>query len=487
MSKSKLIAGLTSVAIFATSLAVAPAASAVQLHSEERSGRPICVATLSDRETQVSKDFFQYHIDEYLKLQDRLRSAYPQFSDLYEEVDGRIEQGENFDNYYLRQWLSPIQEAGFGYGEIELFAFQGTDIYRSYTELAKSGLQVNVEIVPGWTKNEMISYPYTTIPVIAVGGNWSSQETFSQSVDAYHIVNGVYPYGSLHSSSHSAPLRPIVQPHILSLLDLQEEFHASVSYDALDRAADDCLNSLEVGSLPPVGAVPTTTYAPTVTVTAAPSTVTETPEPTTVTAEPSTVVVEPSPVTTTAATETVTETPAPVTSTAPVETVVETPAPATSTAATKTVTVTPAPVTTTKAKETVTVTPEPTTSTAAPETVVETPVPVTSTAATGTTTVTPAPVTSTKARDTVVVTPAPATSTATKPTVTVTAEPTTVTTTPTVTVSADPAEVTEPEDAPEEKGSEGMGMLPIIIAILAALGGIAGFILNSPAILQGLI
>ena len=564
MSKSKLIAGLTSVAIFATSLAVAPAASAVQLHSEERSGRPICVATFSDREVQVSKDYFQAQIDEYLKLQDRLRAAYPQFADLYAELDDQIAQGGTFDDYSLYTKLEPLQQVGFAsLSEDRLFAFKGTEAFTNFTELAQSGVNLTAEIVPGWTKNEMISYPYSEVSVVAVGGDWSDYETFSQSLDVQMAVRSSYStYYAFDRTSYSAALRPFVRPHVLALEGRKNEFENSFAYETIRTSANECLASLETGELPPVETVPTTTYAPTVTVTVAPSTVTETPEPTTVTAEPSTIVETPAPVTSTApvetvvetpapatstaATRTVTATPAPVTSTAPIETVVETPAPATSTAATatvtvtpapvtstavaetltvtvtpepvtstaptktvtstapvetvvetpapvtstavtKTVTVTPAPVTTTKVKETVTVTPEPTTSTAAPETVMETPAPVTSTAATGTTTVTPAPATSTKAQETIVVTPVPATSTATKATVTVTAEPTTITTTPTVTVTAEPVEVTESEEAPEDNKSEGMGMLPIIIAILAALGGIAGFILNSPAILQGLI
>lgn len=485
MSKSKLIAGLTSVAIFATSLAVVPTASAVQLHGEERSGRPICVATLSDRETQVSKDFFQTLINEHLALEGELRALFPELRTQFEDVDRRQAEGESFILGYPAPLESAIDNAGFGYNERSLFFFTNSRDHVQYQNYVENGYSVEVEIAPNWTRAEFENYPFGSAPVIPAGADWGSQQ-FSYAITAQKEINE-YGISELEYSVPSAALRPIINPHKVRVESISDQFNESWNYHELDRAATACVNSYQSGDFPAPESVPTTTYAPTVTVTAAPSTVTETPEPATVTAEPSTVVVEPSPVMTTAVTETVTVTPAPVTSTAPVETVVETPAPATSTAATKTVTVTPAPVTTTKAKETVTVTPEPTTSTAAPETVVETPVPVTSTAATGTTIVTPAPVTSTKARDTVVVTPAPATSTATKSTVTVTAEPTTVTTTPTVTVSADPVEVTEPEEALEEKGAEGVGMLPIIIAILAALGGIAGFILNSPAILQGLI
>ncbi|BAC17436.1 hypothetical protein HMPREF0290_1103 [Corynebacterium efficiens YS-314] len=486
MSKTKLIARLTSVAIFATSLAVVPAASAVQLHSEERSGRPICVATLSDRETQVSKDFFQTLINEHLALEGKLRALFPELKAQFEDVDRRQAEGESFIfPGYPEPLRSAIDNAGFGYDERSLFFFTNSRDHVQYQDYAENGYSVEVEIAPNWTRAEFESYPFGSAPVIPAGADWGAQQ-FSYAITAQSEVNE-YSISKLEYSVPSAALRPIINPHKVRVESIRSEFKESWNYYELDRAATACVNSYQSGDFPAPESVPTTTYAPTVTVTAAPSTVTETPEPTTVTVEPSTVVVEPSPITTTAATETVTVTPAPVTSTAPVETVVETPAPATSTAATKTVTVTPAPVTTTKARETVTVTPEPTTSTAAPETVVETPAPVTSTAATGTTTVTPAPVTTTRAKETVTITPAPATSTATKPTVTVTAEPTTVTTTPTVTVTADPVEVTESDDAPEKKESEGMGMLPIIIAILAALGGIAGFILNSPAILQGLI
>ena len=462
MSKSKFIAGLASAAIFATSLSVVPTASAVQLHSEERSGRPICVATLSDRETQVSKDFFQTLINEHLALESELRALFPGLEAQFEDVDRRQAAGESFILGYPAPLQNAIENAGFEYGEYSLFFFTNSADHVKYQNFVKNGYAVEVEIAPNWTQAQFENYPFGTAPVIAAGGNWGTSQ-FTYALGAAREINK-YGISELEYSVPSAALRPIINPHKVRVESISEQFRESWSSYALDRAATACLQSYEAGSFPEPEPVPSTTYAPTVTVTAAPSTVTHTPEPTTVTAEPSTVVVEPAPVTTTASTETVTVTPAPVTSTAPTKTLTETPEPVTST-----------------------VVPEPVVTTAPVETIVETPAPVTSTAATETVTVTPAPVTSTKERETVTVTPAPATSTAVKPTVTVTAEPTTVTTTPTVTVSADPVEVTESKDAPAEKKSEGMGVLPIIVAILAAIGGIAGFFLSNPAVLQGLI
>ncbi|GAB3592631.1 hypothetical protein CFAEC_02640 [Corynebacterium faecale] len=462
MSKSKFIAGLTSVAIFATSLSVVPAASAVQLHGEERSGRPICVATLSDRETQVSKDFFQTLINEHLALESELRALFPGMEAEFEDVDRRQAAGESFIMGYPAPLRNRISNAGFAYGELSLFFFTNSPDHVKYQDFAKNGYSVEVEIAPNWTQAQFENYPFGTAPVIAAGANWGTSQ-FTYAIRAEKEINK-YGISELEYSVPSAALRPIINPHKVRVESISDQFNESWNYYALDRAATACLQSYEAGNFPEPESVPTTTYAPTVTVTANPSTVVVTPEPSTVTAEPSTVVVEPAPVTTTASTETVTVTPEPVTSTAP----------------TKTLTETPAPVTTT-------VIPDPVVTTAPVETVVETPAPVTSTAAPQTVTATPAPVTSTKERETVVLTPAPATSTAVKPTVTVTAEPTTVTTTPTVTVSADPVEVTESEDALVEKKSEGMGVLPIIVAILAAIGGIAGIFLSNPAILQGLI
>lgn len=428
MSKTKLVAALTSTAIFATALSAAPSATAVQLHGEERSGRPICVATLSDSETQVSKDFFQTLVNEHLALEAELRALFPELQSQFENVDQRQAAGETFIMGYPSVLQSAITDAGFDYGERSLFFFTNSPDHVKYKDFAKNGYAVGVEIAPNWTKAQFENYPFGTAPAIPAGADWGRSQ-FSYAIMAEKEINQ-YGISKLEYSVPSAALRPIINPHKVRMESISDQFNGSWDYYALDRAATACLNSYKAGNFPEPEAVPTTTYAPTVTVTAAPSTV----------------VVEPAPVTTTAATETVTVTPAPVISTAPVETVVETPAPATSTAATKTVIVTPAPVTTTKAQETVIVTPEPIISTAPVVTIVDTPA-----------------------------------------LVTVTAEPTTVTTTPTVTVAADAVEVTESKDEPAEKNSEGIGMLSIIIAILAAIGGIAGLIFSSPAILQGLI
>lgn len=405
MSKTKLVAALTSTAIFATALSAAPSATAVQLHGEERSGRPICVATLSDSETQVSKDFFQTLVNEHLALEAELRALFPELQSQFENVDQRQAAGETFIMGYPSVLQSAITDAGFDYGERSLFFFTNSPDHVKYEDFAKNGYAVEVEIAPNWTKAQFENYPFGVAPAIPAGTDWGRSQ-FSYAIMAEKEINQ-YGISELEYSVPSAALRPIINPHKVRMESISDQFNGSWDYYALDRAATACLNSYKAGDFPEPEAIPTTTYAPTVTVTAAPSTVTATPEPTTVTVEPSTVVVEPTPVTTTVATETVTVTPAP----------------ATSTAATKTVTVTPAPVTTTKAQETVIVTPE----------------------------------------------------------------PTTVTTTPTVTVAADAVEITESKDEPAEKNSEGMGMLPIIIAILAAIGGIAGLIFSSPALLPGLI
>lgn len=230
MSKSKLIAGLTSVAIFATSLAVVPTASAVQLHGEERSGRPICVATFSDREVQVSKDYFQAQIDEALKLQGRLREAYPQFAGLYEELDAQIAQGLTFGDYDLRQKLDPFRDAGFDrYDEVELFAFKGSEDFLKFSELAQSGVELTAEIVPGWTKNEMISYPYTEKAVIAVGSEWSHHETFLHALETEYVVRAQYSTHVFDDSTFSAALRPFMRPHLLALEERRNEFLNSFS------------------------------------------------------------------------------------------------------------------------------------------------------------------------------------------------------------------------------------------------------------------
>lgn len=431
MSRNKIIAGMTSLALIATAVTVAPPATAVQLHSEERLGREICVATLSDRETQISRDYFQKLLDEHAKLQQKLRAAYPQFASIYEEADRRTARGEVSTASSVGLFTA-LRESDFYVGEMELFIFDGTAEYLEYKRLAEEGFEFAVEIAPGWSKDELASYPFGGAPVLPVGADWSRTEVSSKSISIRHSLKNLYPESEMTSTVHSEVARPYIQSHTYAITTIQDAFIETFHYNTFQDAAEDCLASVDTSKFPPIEAAPTTTYTPTVTVTVPAHTATVTPEPSTVTAKPSTSVVEPSPVTTTAV------------------------------------------------PSTVTVVPESVTVTAVPGTVVETAEPVTTTVTPGAATVTAEPVTTTVEPAPVTVTGSPSTVTKTSRPVTtvVTAEPTTVTTTPTVTETPS---VGNKGEAGSHEPSENLGITTVIVMLFAIIGGVVGFLLQGIA------
>ncbi|EEW50019.1 Gram-positive signal peptide protein, YSIRK family, partial [Corynebacterium efficiens YS-314] len=356
MFKNELMAGLTSFAVGTTAVVmVSPTAHAVQLHSEERSGREICVATLSERETQISRDYFQKLLDEHAKLQEKLRAAFPQFQAEYIAMDERIAAGEVVRGVDLPQRSSDaLRSEGVFFVDLELFFFQGTAEYREYQRLAEEGFAITVEIAPGWTKGELPLYPFSENAVLPVGADWTRTEVSSKAVSLHVALTNLYSQSALSSTVQREAVRPYIQPHSYAITTIEEQFLETFHYDTLKDAAEDCLASVDTSAFPPVEAAPTTTYTPTVTVTAPAQTTTLTPEPSTITAAPSTVVVEPAPVTTTASPSTVTEIPDPVTTTPAPQTITETPEPITTTATPVTVTTTPDPVTVTQTPSPVT-------------------------------------------------------------------------------------------------------------------------------------
>ena len=421
MFKNRLIAGLTSVAVITTASVIAvPTANAVQLHSEKRSGREICVATLSERETQISRDYFQKLLDEHAKLQEKLRDAFPQFEAEYAAVDERIAAGEvvNYSDLPLN-WRNQMNDIDLYIGERELLFFNGTKEYWEYKRLAAEGFSITVEIAPGWTKDELSNYPFENIAILPVGADWTRSEVSSKTISTYRALRNLYPGSEISSTVHTETARPYIQPHTYAITTIEEAFLETFHYNTLQVAANDCLASVDTSQLPPVETAPTTTYTPTVTVTAPAHTTTLTPEPSTVTAEPSTVVVEPAPTTTTVSPSTITEIPAPVTATAAPGTVLETAEPTT-------VTTTPSPST---------VTAEPTTTT---------------------------------------ITPTPITATAEPTTVTTTATPSTITVTPTVMET----HVPDDQKTEQEGGFGDLGIFAIVAAIFAIIGGAVAFMMQ---------
>lgn len=496
MFKNKLVAGLTSLAVGTTAVVmVAPTAHAVQLHSEERSGREICVATLSERETQISRDYFQKLLDEHAKLQEKLRAAFPQFQAEYDAMDEQIAAGEVVRGLDLPlRMRDSLLDNGFYYVDMELFFFQGTAEYREYQRLTEEGFAITVEIAPGWTKDELPHYPFSENAVLPVGADWTRTEVSSRAISIRHALKNLFPESRISSTVQREAVRPYIQPHSYAITTIEEQFLETFHYNTLHTAAENCLASVDTSVFPPVETAPTTTYTPTVTVTAPAQTTTFTPELSTVTAAPSTVVVEPAPVTTSAAPSTVTEIPAPVTTTPTPQTITETPEPITTTATPVTATTTPDPVTVTQTPSPVTKTVEPSTITTTPApvttthtadiiTVTETPEPVTVTALPGTvtetaepvtSTITPEPSTVTLAPSTTTVNPTPVTVTNTPTTVTETIEPTTVTVTPTATKTSVPGD----QATDNEGGFGNLGLFAIVAAIFAAIGGIVGFMMQ---------
>ena len=464
MNRSKIIAALTTVSLVTAAVSVAPTATAVQFYGEQRNDRSICVSQSTPNEVQVTKDYYQAQLDEYLVMQGALRAAFPEFSVHYERFDELNAQGISMAVFPFE----PLLEVGFTPYEARFFAVEGTDTYKGLQSLVTTGASMDIEFAPEWTKAQMGAYPNSGAPVVPIGADWTMQQTSLRAVDAYVELTAGMPVGAFRPNlDDDSKLRPFVEARLEVLAPAKVKYDAVMSPTAVLWAAQSCLTLYRAGDLPAAGPVTTTTVTPTTTATAQPTTTTVTPAPTTTTVAPVTSTVTAPVLTTTTTPAPVTTTVAPVTSTvtAPVVTVSETPAPVTTTVAGTTTTQTEAPVTITEAPTTSTITaPVLTTTVTAPVvTVSETPAPVTTTVAGATTTVTEGPVTTT------VQLPAE-TVTEVAPTVTVTVTPT--------------ATATDTPD-PGDGGGNNFGMVAAIVAVLAAIGGIAAFLANNVGLFAG--
>lgn len=343
MNRSKIIAALTTVSLVAAAVSVAPTATAVQFYGAQKNDRSICVSQSTPNEVQVTRDYYQAQLDEYLVMQNELRQDYPQFEQYYADFDRLIAQGLPVTNSAYYPGINAIIGAGFNLFEARFFAVRATDTYEGLQELATSGFSMDLEFAPGWTQAQMENYPSSGTPVVPIGADWTMGQTSAQSVEAYRELTAGLPIGPFRVSQTSIPnLYSYVTPRLEALAPAKVRYDAVMSPTAVLWAAQSCLTLYQAGDLPATGPVTTTTVTPTATATAEPTTTTVTPSPTTTTVAPVTSTVT-APVLTT-------------TVTAPVVTVSETPAPVTTTVAGATTTVTEGPVTTTVQLPTETVT-----------------------------------------------------------------------------------------------------------------------------------
>ena len=486
MSKTKIIAAFAAASMIATIVSVTPAANAVQFEEQERAGRSICVATSTPNEIQITRNFFQAQLDRYDILQAELRDMLPEFAGYYTEFDRLTAEGHTTAYSGFAPGIIAIEDAGYLQYEAQFFAAKATPVYKRLQELAQTGFPVTMEYAPGWTKAQMAAYPESDVPVVPIGGDWTLQETSQESLDAYsELTTGKLPIGLFIVGESSAPnMQTLLAPHKAALAEVRAQYNAVISANAILRAAQNCEDFILTG-----GVGPTVTVTPTTTVTAVPTTVTQTPDPVTTTAPTQTVVITPDPVTTTISGGTVTETSASTTTTVtvPQSTLTQTPDPVTTIAPVPTVTLNPDPVTTTVAPGTETVTPPSTTVTAPAVTTTVTPDPVTTIAPVPSVTLNPDPVTVTADPATETVIPDPVVTTAVPVTTTVT--PGAVTTTveaPTVTVTVTPTTTAIPDPGDNtDDGGNNFGMVAAIVAVLAVIGGIAAFFANNLGLFAG--
>lgn len=462
--RRRLIAAATGLVLVGATISVASTAGAVQFERQYRNDLTICVATSTPGEVQITRDYYRAQVERYEILEVELRAAHPEFQAQYTQFDALIESGQVMQGInagVFSPGVNVIVDSGkFNLYEAQFFAVRATQTYRDLVALAETGFPVEMEYALDWTKQQFEDYEGSGTPVVPIGGGFTFTETSSLTIPAYQQLTADLPKGLFVVTERTAPnVQTMLEPHIEALAELKRQYEAVVSPNALFRAAQNCEDFILTGAV-----VPTATVTPTVTVTATP--------------------------------DTVTVTPAPVTTTAPVGTVVVTPAPTTITAPGGTTTVTSATATTTvtATQATVTTTPEPVTTTvSAPgetTTLTTTPAPVTTTltAPVVTTTVTPAPVTTTAPGSTLTVTPGPVTITAEPGTETVTPDPVTTTVTaPTVTETVTPTTTQTPPDDGGTPGGGGnnLGMVAAIVAVLAALGGIAAFLANNMGLFAG--
>lgn len=421
--RRRLIAVATGIVLAGTTISVASTAGAVQFEKQYRNELTICVATSTPGEIQITRDYYRAQVERYEILEAELRAANPEFQAHYAQFDALIESGQ----------VMPGTNAGlFSPGVGAIAASEKYNFYEAQFFAVRATQ----------TYRDLVELAETGLPVnMEYVVDWTKEQLDDYEGSGVPVV----PIGGEFTFEESSALTvPAYQqlttglplglfvvtagsaPNVQAMLEPHRGALAELKrqYEAVvsPQALFRAAQNCEDFIL--TGAVvPTTTVTPTVTVTATPDTVTVTPAPVTTT------------VNAPRETTTVTTTPEPATTTvaAPGETT-------TVTAPAVTTTVTPAPVTTTAPGSTVTSTPEPVTVTAEP----------------GTETVTPDPVTTT----------------VTAPTVTVTATPTTT--------------QTPPDDGGTSGGGgSNLGLVAAIVAVLAAIGGIAVFLANNMGMFAG--
>lgn len=313
MLKKKLLAGLTSAAVVVTAVVVAPTAGAVELEVEQRNGKDICVATLSDTELEETKDYFRLLIASHLELQKGLRALYPEYTATFEEIDARQAAGEPLTIYTVSRKLHDLLVAdGFTGREMDHFMWAHSEQHRVFQDYAENGYPIHAEIAADWSKAELAEYPFGPIPVLRVGADWSAYDTWNSTFvvrDAQpHIPLSVFRYVSSYSWSNG--FRPIYEPIDLRFDDTSAKFDALVGIDAYEQAAEECLEIVRDRRWAETPTTPPTTDPSTPPETPVPGTSSETaaPQPSDENTTPTTVIEPGETVTETAAPSTVTVT-----------------------------------------------------------------------------------------------------------------------------------------------------------------------------------
>lgn len=244
MLRSKLAAGLTSAAVIATAVVVAPTVSAVELEVEQRNGKDICVATLSDAELEETKGYFRLLTASHLELQEKLRALYPDYTATFAEIDARQAAGESLTIYSVSRELNDQLAAdGFSGREMDEFMWEHSEQYRVFQDFAENGYPIHAEVAADWSKAELVDYPFGTVPVIRVGADWSAYDTWNSTF----VARGAHPdlpfsvFHYVSSYSWSNGFRQVYEPIDLRFGDAYAKFDALAGADAFGEAAEECL------------------------------------------------------------------------------------------------------------------------------------------------------------------------------------------------------------------------------------------------------
>ncbi|MBL7284703.1 hypothetical protein FPH17_09200 [Corynebacterium godavarianum] len=180
--KKRYLAALCAFSV-ASSIFVAPAAQAKYVSADgwPEPGRQRCIVRLDTAERELTQEYFAMKIEEQTKLQNQMRSDFPQYQDLFDAWDN-YHKAQKIDTVMdLPISLDDLEAKGYKLYDQKYMFFTNSDVAAELEDWAKFGYPYEFEVGRNWSPGEMHLYPHTRRPVIF----GKDGENFTHAQDTY--------------------------------------------------------------------------------------------------------------------------------------------------------------------------------------------------------------------------------------------------------------------------------------------------------------